>query len=43
MRKLYVPVSAVSDIDHESIIRDLHEMGAETEERSLTEDIPRRP
>lgn len=30
MRKLYVPISAASDIDHESMIRDLHAMGADT-------------
>ena len=30
MRKLYVPVSATPELDHERIISDLHEMGAET-------------
>ena len=29
MRKLYVPVSANPTLDHETIINDLHEMGAE--------------
>ena len=30
MRKLYVPVSATPELDHQKIISDLHEIGAET-------------